>query len=54
MEYNKKIQEMLPGDQIEGIYVLKTAQSRTTNSGKPFLAAVVADCSGSMEAQVWE
>ena len=54
MEYNKMIQEMLPGDQIEGIYVLKTAQNRTTNSGKPFLAAVVADCSGSMEAKVWD
>ncbi len=54
MEYNKMIQEMYPGDQIEGIYVLKTAQNRMTNSGKPFLAAVLADCSGTMEAKVWD
>ncbi len=54
MEYNKMIQEMRSGDQIEGIYVLKMAQSRTTNNGKPFLAAVITDCSGSLEAKVWD
>jgi len=54
MEYNKMICEMYPGDQVEGIYVLKTAQSRTTNSGKPFLAAVLSDRSGSIEAKVWD
>lgn len=54
MEYNKMICTMCPGDQVEGIYVLKSAQSRTTNSGKPFLAAVLSDQSGSIEAKVWD
>ncbi|MBE6970378.1 MAG: HD domain-containing protein [Ruminococcaceae bacterium] len=54
MEYNKMIGTMYPGDQVEGVYVLKSAQSRITNSGKPFLAAVFSDQSGSIEAKVWD
>lgn len=54
MEYNKKICDMAVGDQVEGFYVLKTAQIRTSNSGRPFLAAVVSDKTGSMEAKAWD
>ena len=54
MDYNKKICDMAVGDQIEGYYVLKTAQIRTSNSGRPFLAAVVSDKTGSMEAKAWD
>ena len=54
MEYNKMICHMQSGDQVEGFYVLKSAQSRVANSGKPFLAAVIADCTGTMEAKVWD
>lgn len=54
MEYNKKICDMAVGDQVEGFYVLKTAQIRTSNNGRPFLAAVVSDKTGSMEAKAWD
>ena len=54
MEINKFICDMVPGDHVEGIYILKTAQPRTTAAGKPFLAASLADCSGSVEAKLWD
>lgn len=54
MEYNKLVCDMVPGDQVEGCYILKTAQPRTTVSGKPFLNAALADRTGSIEAKVWD
>lgn len=54
MEYNKWIADLQAGDEMEGFYVLKTAQIKTSNSGKPFLSAVVTDCSGAMEAKLWD
>lgn len=54
MEYNKWIAELAAGDEIEGFYILKTAQSKVSNSGKPFLSAVLADRSGSIEAKMWD
>lgn len=54
MEYNKPICDFAAGDQVEGCYVLKSAQGRTTASGKPFLAAVLMDRSGAIEAKVWD
>lgn len=54
MEYNKMICDMTPGDQVEGCYILKTAQPRTTVSGKPFLNAALADRTGAIEAKVWD
>ncbi len=53
MEYNKLIGEMNPGEQVEGFYLLKGAFPKTTAAGKPFLNAVLADKSGSVEAKVW-
>lgn len=54
MEYNKWVAELEAGDEIEGFYILKTAQIKTSNSGKPFLAAVVADRSGAVDAKCWD
>lgn len=54
MEYNKWVADLEPGDEIEGFYILKTAQIKTSNSGKPFLAASVADRSGTMDAKFWD
>lgn len=53
MEYGKQLTELLPGDSVEGFYILKSAVSKLTNSGNPFLSAVIADASGSMDAKVW-
>lgn len=54
MEYKKKISELQVGDIIEGYYLLKEAELRVTNSGKPFLNAILSDVSGSMDAKVWD
>lgn len=54
MDYNKRICDMAAGDQVEGYYVLKSAQSRTSSNGKPFLAAVLSDKTGSVEAKAWD
>ena len=54
MECNKWIADMEAGDELEGFYVLKTAQIKTSNSGKPFLAGAVADRSGAIDIKAWD
>ena len=54
MEYNKWVADLEVGDEIEGFYILKSAQVKTSNSGKPFLAAAVADRSGTIDAKFWD
>ncbi len=54
MEYNKWVAEMEPGDDVEGFYILKTAQIKTTNTGKSFLAGSIADRSGAIEVKIWD
>jgi len=54
MECNKWIADMEAGDDLEGFYVLKTAQIKTSNSGKPFLAGTVADRSGAIDIKIWD
>ena len=54
MEYDKLICDLDVGDQIEGYYVLKNPQGRVTNTGKPFLAAAIADRTGMIEAKCWD
>ena len=54
MEYNKQISSMVPGDRVEGFYILKDAQIKTSNSGKPFLAATVSDRTGSLDVKAWD
>ena len=54
MEFNKWVADLEAGNEIEGFYILKTAQIKTSNSGKPFLAAAVADRSGTIDAKCWD
>lgn len=54
MEFNKHIADWAVGDEIEGFYVLKTAQSKVSNTGRPFLAASLADRTGTIEMKVWD
>lgn len=54
MEYNKQISSMVPGDRVEGFYILKDAQIKTSNSGKPFLAATVSDRTGTLDVKAWD
>ena len=54
MEYQKQLAYMAAGDVIEGFYLLKSASVRTAANGKPYLNAVLADASGTMEAKMWD
>lgn len=54
MEYNKTIQTMTPGDEVEGFYILKTATPKVAANGKPFLTGAISDRTGAMELKVWD
>lgn len=53
MEYGKRLTELAPSDSVEGFFILKSAVSKLTANGNPFLNAVISDVSGSMDAKVW-
>lgn len=48
------MQDLHNGDKFEGYYILQNIAQRTTAAGKPFLTLTLADCSGSVTAQVWD
>lgn len=54
MEYNKSVQDMVPGDKVEGFYLLKEAYQKISSNGKPFLSAVIADKTGTIDVKVWD
>ncbi len=54
MEYNKRIAAMVSGDEVEGFYILKSANPKVSANGKPFLTGALSDRSGTMELKVWD
>mgnify|MGYP002299477390 CR=1 FL=1 len=54
VEYNKPINAMTPGDEIEGYYILKSANPKVAANGKPFLTGALSDRTGTMELKVWD
>lgn len=48
------IREMNISTQVEGFFLLQEAYSKTTASGKPFLSMVLSDCTGTIDAQIWD
>lgn len=54
MEYNKQLAFILPGDEIEGFYLLKSAEVKTSSNGSQYLNAVISDASGEAEARHWD
>jgi len=54
MDHDVLISDILPGQELEGFYVLSAAQSKTTASGKPFLSGTLSDMSGTVELKVWD
>lgn len=43
-----------PGDEIEGYYILKSANPKVAANGKPFLTGALSDRTGTMELKVWD
>ncbi len=54
MQYNLKIRDMELNDEFEGFYILKSAQSKISSNGKPFMSAVLSDSTGEIDAKVWD
>ena len=54
MEYNKAINMMQIGDDVEGFYILKGAYPKVASNGRPFLNATLSDKTGAIEAKVWD
>jgi len=48
------IRDMSIGDQIEGFFLLQDAYAKTTMGGKPFLSMALSDCTGTIDAQIWD
>ena len=48
------IRDMNVGDQLEGFFLLQDAYEKTTIGGKPFLSMVLSDCTGTIDAQIWD
>ena len=54
MEYNKRISGIAPGDEVEGYYILKSANPKVAANGKPFLTGALSDKTGTIELKVWD
>ena len=48
------IRDMNIGEQLEGFFLLQDAFAKTTIGGKPFLSMVLSDCTGTIDAQIWD
>ncbi len=48
------IKDLQDNDQIEGLYVVTQKKTGVTRKGDPFLSMVLADCTGEIEARVWD
>lgn len=48
------IRDMSIGDQLEGFFLLQEAYAKTTMGGKPFLSMALSDCTGRIDAQIWD
>ena len=48
------ISDIKNGDQVESFYLLQSANAKQTAAGKHFLSAVLSDCTGSIDAMVWD
>ncbi len=49
----KKIREFVIGDNIQGFFLVKRSEMRTTNAGKRYLDATLIDDSGEVNAKLW-
>lgn len=54
MEYNKPLNQLALGVEIEGFYILKGAYPKLTANGKPFLNATLSDKDTAIDAKVWD
>lgn len=49
-----RLDELSYGDSFTGFFILKNVFNKTTNSGKPYLSAHLADASMTVECKAWD
>lgn len=49
-----KLSDIGLGESFTGFYILRNIYLKTTAAGKPYLAAMLCDCSASIEAKAWD
>ena len=54
MNHNPALADVHVGDEMEGFYLLTEAAVRTSANGGRFLAATIADRSGSLDLKMWD
>ena len=54
MEYNLPVNAMSINDEVEGFYILKSANPKVATNGKPFLTGALSDRTGVIEMKVWD
>ncbi len=53
MEQNIRIADMVPGQQLQGFYILKDIRCKTSSNGSPFLSARIQDATGELDSKIW-
>ncbi len=54
MESVTHISSLSPGDRVQGFYILSSASVKSGTNGRPYLAALLSDVTGSIEARMWD
>jgi 3'-5' exoribonuclease len=54
MKQSPQLRGLAPGERFCGYYLLKSAQSATTGSGKPYLSLRLADRTGELPGKFWD
>ena len=49
-----KLDELRVGDNFTGFYLLRNIMMKTSKTGKPYMAASLADRTGSIDAKAWD
>jgi 3'-5' exoribonuclease len=48
------VSDLIPGNSVEGVYLLSAKETRQTRQGKPFFKMRVSDRTGTIDCSVWE
>ena len=54
MKTGLKISDMVLNDTFEGFYILSSVRQLTSSKGAPYLNTMLSDCSGNINAMVWD
>lgn len=50
----KKIDEFEPGDKVDGFFIVRNIEKRTSSTGKEFYDLTVVDDTGTINTKIWE